>query len=339
MQCPTLEQLPPPPPGRTGWPWTEASAAPTDGREWPRISIVTPSYNQGQYLEETIRSVLLQGYPDLEYIIIDGGSTDESVEVIRKYEPWLSYWVSERDRGQPHAINKGLERTTGDIVAFLNSDDVYFKNALSMVVKAFRESGAAWVGGQCLEIDEMTGKNYVYGPELPDPPTKWFFRKTNKDYCFPQQPMFWTRQVQDTVGLIRDDLQYSFDFEYWLRFLFAGFRPYVIDQVLAVSRIHEASKTGSGIGGAGRGCQRDDLAIAAMYVDRASPDEQRRIRRDSVGLRGWVTVADCWAVAQARGAQVARRALWAELRRQPRLVWRRDVWGAFRRWYGLGGAA
>ena len=97
-----------------------------NGEAWPRISIVTPSFNQGQFIEETIRSILLQGYPNLEYIIIDGGSTDESVEIIKKYEPWLTYWVSEKDRGQAHAINKGLERCTGEILAYINSDDYYY---------------------------------------------------------------------------------------------------------------------------------------------------------------------------------------------------------------------
>jgi len=121
MRCPTLSGLPPPPNDRVGWPWTEATppAGETlpDGRPWPKISIVTPSYNQGQFIEETIRSVLLQGYPNLEYLIIDGGSTDGSVEIIRKYEPWLAYWVSERDGGQSEAINKGFRRATGEIVA------------------------------------------------------------------------------------------------------------------------------------------------------------------------------------------------------------------------------
>ena len=118
MRCPTINELPSPPPGKRGWPWTEDSPqlpdTMPDGSPWPKISIVTPSLNQGPFIEETIRSVLLQGYPNLEYIIMDGGSTDESIEIIKKYEPWLAYWESEPDRGQSHAINKGFQRASGD---------------------------------------------------------------------------------------------------------------------------------------------------------------------------------------------------------------------------------
>src|SRR5262245_50300660 len=114
MKCPAVAELPPPPSGKTGWPWTDETpplpSTQPDGSPWPRISIVTPSYNQSEFIEETIRSVLLQGYPDLEYIIIDGGSTDQSLDIIRKYARWLAYWISEKDRGQSHAINKGFER-------------------------------------------------------------------------------------------------------------------------------------------------------------------------------------------------------------------------------------
>jgi glycosyltransferase involved in cell wall biosynthesis len=134
MHCPTLAELPPPLTDKTGWPWTEESQQISDTTQdktpWPKVSIVTPSYNQGRFLEESIRSVLLQGYPDLEYIIIDGGSTDESVEIIKKYEQWLTYWVSEPDRGQSHAINKGLDRSTGQLFNWQNADDVLTPNSL-----------------------------------------------------------------------------------------------------------------------------------------------------------------------------------------------------------------
>jgi len=145
MRCPTLAELPPPPAGLTGWPWTiETPALPParrDGAAWPRISIVTPSYNQGPFIEETIRSVLLQGYPDLEYIIIDGGSTDQTVEIIRKYECWLTYWTSEKDRGQAHAINKGFAKATGVIGAYINSDDIYLPNAFPEAAHSFMRHG------------------------------------------------------------------------------------------------------------------------------------------------------------------------------------------------------
>jgi glycosyltransferase involved in cell wall biosynthesis len=137
MRCPTLAELPPPPPGKTGWPWTEECPqlpdTRPDGSPWPRITIVTPSYNQGEFIEETIRSVLLQGYPDLEYFIMDGGSTDESVDKIIQYQAWLSHWCTGKDSGQADAITKALERASGIWFHNVNSDDVLLPNALQRI--------------------------------------------------------------------------------------------------------------------------------------------------------------------------------------------------------------
>jgi glycosyltransferase involved in cell wall biosynthesis len=134
MQCPQLHELPDPPPGKTGWPWTEASrqlvAASASHPSWPRVTVVTPSFNQGRFLEETIRSVLLQGYPDLEYLVLDGGSTDNSVEVIKRYSPWLTHWVSEPDGGQSAAITRGLTMGSGLFATWINSDDMLYQDAL-----------------------------------------------------------------------------------------------------------------------------------------------------------------------------------------------------------------
>jgi len=117
MRCPALRELPPSPDSRKGWPWSEESpkieTSMPDGKLWPRVSIVMPSYNQVIFIEESIRSVLLQGYPDLELLVIDACSDDGALEIIKKYEKWITYWVSEPDRGQSHAINKGIRKSTG----------------------------------------------------------------------------------------------------------------------------------------------------------------------------------------------------------------------------------
>jgi glycosyltransferase involved in cell wall biosynthesis len=164
----TLKDLPAPPQGKIGWPWIERSSQlpdkMTDGSAWPHISIVTPSYNQGQFIEETIRSVLLQGYPNLEYIIIDGGSTDNTVEIIEKYESWISYWVSEKDSGQSDALNKGFAIGDGQICAYINSDDIFLPNALSKVSLAYAENPEfKWIAFSVL-CGERLAKSSVWHP-------------------------------------------------------------------------------------------------------------------------------------------------------------------------------
>jgi len=232
--------FPPPPLGKNGWPWTEESEPlpPTmpDGSPWPKISIVTPSFNQAQYLEETIRSVLLQGYPNLEYIIIDGGSTDGSVEIIKKYEPWLTYWVSEPDRGQSHAINKGFEKSTGEIMAWINSDDYYLPGAFYTIAIAFANN-TDWIAGACLWIDSE--EHLIYTSKKPKVSAEeWLV-----DDLYSQPGVFWRRNLWNKSNHINEKLQYSFDYELWLQFATFQMEAFWIDKPIAIFRLHSLSKT------------------------------------------------------------------------------------------------
>ena len=235
-----LNDLPPPPLGKTGWPWIEQSRAlpdvMPDGNPWPKISIVTPCYNHRNFLEETIRSVLLQGYPDLEYIIIDGGSTDGSVEIIKKYEPWLAYWVSEKDRGQAHAINKGFARASGEIIAWLNSDDMYVMDSLVKVADIFTNEKHDFIYGRPLCLYPQ-GEYQLGKLNMPDP-------KLNFLKCWIHQPSaFWKREVWEKAGPLDESFYICMDHDFWIKVINAGFRTIGVDTTLAVFRVHLESKT------------------------------------------------------------------------------------------------
>ena len=249
MRCQTVIELPPPPPGKAGWPfdraqdrpWTEESPQgernPVSGNPWPRVSIVTPSYNQGQFIEETIRSVLLQGYPNLEYIIIDGGSTDGSVDIVRKYEPWLAYWVSEPDRGQAHAINKGFAQANGEIMAWLNSDDLLCPHAVRRVVNAFlKNANLDVICGfrKVINRDGNVTSYLAYPPSIDDVLKRW---------CIvAQETVFWRRRVWEHIGPLDEGFAYAFDYEYWQRMLANGYEFVLLPYFLGCFRHHEASK-------------------------------------------------------------------------------------------------
>lgn len=208
---------------------------------WPRISIVTPSFNQGQYIEETILSVLNQNYPNLEYIIIDGGSTDNTVEIIKKYESWISYWVSEKDNGQSHAINKGIEKCTGEIFNWLNSDDYYEPNALFEVARIFLQNrNVRFVSGHENHLFE-NDKNIIHTGTF-------IFKKFEKNIfsCEVTQPstFFRLNDVKSVKG-VSNELHYVMDAELWLKLILLhglkGFKK--TDKILVNFRIHESSKT------------------------------------------------------------------------------------------------
>jgi glycosyltransferase involved in cell wall biosynthesis len=204
---------------------------------------VTPSYNQGQFIEETIRSVLLQGYPDLEYIIIDGGSRDQSFEIIQKYEPWLTYWVSEQDRGQSHAINKGFHRSTGVLLGWLNSDDVLLPNALATVAAALpRPDEPVLIAGKA-EAREVSGTRTIWVVDRVPQTFSDVFSHFNT--FFGQPSVFFTRQALNLSGILREDLHYAMDLDLWLRM--ARRVPITpIDQYLSWMRQHEDAKTWPG---------------------------------------------------------------------------------------------
>ncbi len=238
----TIENLPAPPLEKSGWPWTEVNQhlpkQLSDDSEWPKISVVTPSYNQAQFIEETIRSVLLQNYPNLEYIIIDGSSTDKSVEIIRKYEKYITCWVSEKDRGQSHAINKGFAKSSGDILCWINSDDLLKPGALKFVARSFPDiSIPSWLIGSS-EIIDSTGKSI----KLRTPENVALERALmwNENW-FAQQSTFWTRPMWNAVSKIDESLHYAMDFALWLK-MFEVAKPLLTTELLSYYRYQENAK-------------------------------------------------------------------------------------------------
>lgn len=256
--------------------------------EYPKISIVTPSYNQGRFLEETIQSVLNQNYPNLEYIIIDGGSSDNSVEIIKKYENNLAYWVSEKDRGQTHAINKGLKRATGHIIAYLNSDDVYLPRCLEKVANFFNNNSEIdIVYGDCHIINEV-GESVKKKKEI------------HFDYlmgCFIgfgliiiQPSTFMRRGVVEKVGYFTEDFHFAMDSDYWFRCAQKGIRFRHMPHFLSGFRWHDDSKTKSSSNDISPKKEQEKQALInkaynTLMISRIIPFEYSKIIRTSYRVK------------------------------------------------------
>jgi glycosyltransferase involved in cell wall biosynthesis len=252
MQCPALSELPAPPSGKTGWPWLEESkrlpSQTSEGHPWPRISVVTPSFNQGSFIEETIRSVLLQGYPDLEYFVMDGGSTDGSVEVIKKYSPWLTYWVSEQDNGQSDAINRGLNMASGKFAAWINSDDLLSKNALLEHASRIGFALDTVYVGNCIYINETATVISVHKgtvqslEDLVRLRTVWYAggQIVQPEVMFP-------RELYLTVGGLDCNNHFTMDFDLWGKFFLVGAKFQYTDIGFAMFRLQPNQKTQDGL--------------------------------------------------------------------------------------------
>lgn len=293
--APTLAELPPPSsPSQTGWPWTLERQRPETmptGQLWPKISIVTPSYNQGPFIEETIRSVLLQGYPNFEYIIIDGGSTDNTLELIRKYEPWLTYWTSEPDEGQAQAINKGFQHATGSWLAWLNSDDLYLPNALWRVAQTVNEHpDSHWMVGVTVLTDAALNP---YGhqspttrhPALSDP--NWVAGSWLDHVCtlhsgifLPQQSSFWSQSAYRATGALDEKLYYTMDYDHWTKLAYHGFLPTIIEEELALFRMHSTQKTAD----QALPFLIDELYVIDKWLAQLSGEEHKTL----VAYRSWL---------------------------------------------------
>jgi len=231
--------LPTSPPGRSGWPWTErlTSAAVPAASRWPRISVVMPSLNQGAFVEEALRSVLLQDYPDVELIVVDGGSADGSVDAIRKYSPHLALWISEPDRGPAHALNKGFGFATGEILGFLNADDFLLPGSLMKVAREFRAQPAADVVSGHGYLANAAGE--VGAPFISD---RWNLHRFAYDACvLVQAATFFRRDLFKQTDGFNDMNRTAWDMELWADLALAGARFHRFEEFLAVSRLHQAS--------------------------------------------------------------------------------------------------
>lgn len=249
----------------------------------PRITVLTPSFNQAGFLRDTIESVLGQGYPDLEYMILDGGSTDGSVEIIKEYESRLSFWCSAPDGGQAAAINQGFARSTGSVMAWLNSDDYYLPGALRHVAEKLELDKAELLLGNCLHFHE--GKARVHGSDVPSRHQQ--LRVALVDYII-QPSSFWTRVAWERVGSLESNYHYVFDWDWYIRAMQGEVAVKTTPRYLSAYRVHADHKTGTG-------GEKREQEIRAIYIKYSGPrllklhDDCRAHARSIALVRKWIS--------------------------------------------------
>lgn len=296
-----------------------------------RISVIMPSYNQAAYLEQAIRSVLDQDHADVELIVVDGGSTDGAVDVIRSHARRIAYWTSGPDQGQADAINKGMARMSGDVWMYVNSDDLLLPGALAAAAAAFQDPAVEWVGGGADVFDERGPRGEIT-PALPEKEID-YLRAWNRPhpYVFAfSGATLMRRRMAELLGPFDPGLHYSMDIDYYLRAHFrGGCRQTILPRKLAAWRWHEQSKTMQA--GLAYGFREDEVALAERYLPFLSPDEQRELARE-IGFEKKQLVARkaCYLRVSGRPRE-AGELLFSGLAHAPQLLFFRPWWGALRR--------
>ncbi len=286
-----------------------------------KFSIVTPSYNQAPFLEQAIRSVQEQDYSCFEHFVFDGGSTDGSVDIIRKYADRLTCWVSEKDGGQSDSINKGWARSTGDILAWLNSDDIYLPGALRAVAKTFATNPqAVAVVGDCLRVDKSgnkIGREVIGRMDL--------YSLLTCDQTIAQPAVFVRRQVYETIGGLNSNLYYALDWDYWIRLAlhFSPGRVCRLPVTLAAARRWGGAKTVTGVE---RICEEKRSILTSLFDRGLLPPEVQQRRAIAFSLTYWW---QAFLERKAGRSWDARRHAWQAWRMAPEEF---SIWRLLRFW-------
>lgn len=270
----------------------------------PLVTIVTPSYNQGRYIGDAIESVLAQDYPNIEYLVVDGGSSDRTLEVLQSYDGRLT-WTSEPDRGQAHAINKGFRRANGSILGWLNSDDVYERGAISHVVQAFRaHPSAGLVYGNGAILDQ-TGDRLRSFDEI-EPFSLWRLVH-GLDYIL-QPAAFFRHEAVFDAGLLDEDLEFGLDWDLWIR-LAENHDVVYLDAELGSSRVYEETKTSTG----GWPRIRELQGLAGRHAGRSWTPGVRLYALDTLGARLAARGGSLWKRAVRRAQRALAHSITARM--------------------------